>query len=88
MTNYCRLCAELKDSVEIATSITDTDNLIEQKLIECCQWQVEKANRHLPKEVCMSCLDKLDKCWLFSQSVQFSQQKLLEIFGEPLTSMP
>lgn len=84
MTSYCRLCAESKDSIEIATSITDTENLIEQKLIECCQWNVGKANARLPKDICVSCLDKLDKCWLFSQSVQYSQQKLLEIFGEQL----
>lgn len=82
MTNYCRLCAELKGPDEIATSLTDTENLIEQKLTACCEWKVEKANQRLPKDVCMTCLDKLDKCWLFSQSVQFAQQKLLEIFGK------
>lgn len=82
MTNYCRLCAELKDPDEIATSITDTENLIEQKLKECCQWNVKNNNRRLPEDICMGCINKLDKCWMFSQSVQFAQQKLLEIFGK------
>lgn len=83
MTNYCRLCAELKDPIEIVASITDADNLIEQKLIECCQWLTENPQNHrLPQNVCLCCLDKLDKCWLFSKSVQLAQSKLLEIFGE------
>lgn len=84
MTNYCRLCAELKDPDEIVTSIADTEHLIQEKLAMCCQWNEKKSNRRLPKDICMGCLDKLDKCWLFSQSVQYAQQKLLEIFGKAL----
>lgn len=82
MTNYCRLCAELKDPIEIATTISDVDNLIEQKLTACCQWNEEKWNTKLPQHICMGCLDKLDKCWLFSQSVRLAQRKLREIFGK------
>lgn len=82
MTNYCRLCAELKDPDEIVASIGDTANSIAEKLTVCCQWDVKKLKRRLPKDICMGCLDKLDKCWLFSQSVQYAQQKLQEIFGK------
>lgn len=82
MTNYCRLCAELKDPIEIVASLMDAENLIEQKLMECFQWPVENTNHRLPQEICLSCSDKLDKCWLFSKSVQLAQSKLLEIFGE------
>lgn len=82
MTNYCRLCAEPKDSSEIIASIDDSEKSIEQKLMACCQWNVESINERLPQNVCVVCLDKLDKFWLFSQSVQLAQQKLQEIFGE------
>lgn len=82
MTEYCRLCAELKDPCEIVTSIDDVEQTMEQKLRACCQWTTENTELRLPHSVCATCLDKLDKCWLFSQSVQLAQQKLLEIFGE------
>lgn len=83
MMNYCRLCAELKDPIEIVASLTDAENLIERKLMECFQWPLEITNhRDLPQEICLSCSEKLDKCWLFAKSVQVAQVKLLEIFGE------
>lgn len=82
MAIYCRLCAELKSADEIGTSIADATNFIEQKLTVCCQWNVENSDAKLPQEVCTYCLDKLDKCWFFSQSVQSAQDKLKEIFGE------
>lgn len=80
MTTYCRLCAEFKESTEIVTSIHDSERLIEQKLVACCQWNVELDDSNVPKDVCEHCLDKLDKCWLFSQSVQSAQRKLRQIF--------
>lgn len=82
MDNYCRLCAELKDSTEIITSIEDRDRWIEEKLIACCQWNSEMVDERLPRNVCVFCMEKLDECWLFSQSVQLAQQKLQDIFGE------
>lgn len=82
MTTYCRLCAEFKEPAEIITTISDTERLIEEKLIACCQWNVTKTEQQLPQDVCMFCMDKLDQCWLFSQSVQSAQQKLLEQFGK------
>lgn len=82
MAIYCRLCAELKDVDEIAASITDATNLIEHKLTMCCQWNVEHRDSRLPQEVCTCCMDKLDKFWLFSQTVQSAQDKLRMIFGE------
>lgn len=82
MTNYCRLCAQLRDSDEIVSSITDAENLIEHKLTVCCQWRVKDTQRKLPQEVCAVCLNKLDKCWLFVQTVKLAQQKLLELFGK------
>lgn len=82
MTEYCRLCAELKDPWEVVASITDIEQSMELKLRACCQWTIENSGRSLPHGVCAICLEKLDKCWVFSQSVQLAEQKLLEIFGE------
>lgn len=82
MSNYCRLCAEFKDSSEIIASIGDQEKCIEQKLIACCQWDAQNTDQILPQSVCSYCFEKLDQCWLFSQSVQHAQQKLQEIFGK------
>lgn len=87
MENYCRLCAELKDSSEIITSIDDSEKLIQQKLVACCQWNVENTKSKLPQNVCVFCLDKLDECWLFSQNVQLAQRKLQGTFGANDTEM-
>lgn len=81
MKEFCRLCAKITDSHEIVASISDVEQLIEQKLRACCQWTTENTVQNLPHSVCMDCFDKLEKCWLFSQSVQLAQQSLLEIFG-------
>lgn len=82
MSEYCRLCAELKDSSEIVASINDVEQSMEQKLRACCQWTTENTEQRLPHSVCTICFDKLEKYWLFSQCVQLAQEKLLEIFGK------
>lgn len=45
MTEYCRLCAEIKDPNEIVASISNDEQLIEQKLGACCQWTTENAEQ-------------------------------------------
>lgn len=82
MTEYCRLCAELKESNEIIATIDDVEQSVQEKLRACCDWTAESSDQRLPNGVCMICLDKLDKCWLFAQNVQLAQQKLIEIFGK------
>lgn len=80
MTEYCRLCAELKDSSEIVASIIDVEQSM--KLQTCCEWTEQNTKlRSLPHNICGICLDKLDKSWLFSQSVASAQEKLLEMIG-------
>lgn len=79
---YCRLCAESKDSCEIVASISNAEQFLEEKLRTCCGWTIENVDQRLPQGICTICLDKLDKCWLFSQSVQLAQQKLLELIGK------
>lgn len=82
MTTYCRLCAESKTENEFNTTINDKQLNIKEKLVACCQWNNYLNYTHLPVCVCYSCCEKLEKCWLFNESVAYAQSKLLEIFNE------
>lgn len=82
MTTHCRLCAELKTEDELNTTINDTRLNIREKLIICCQWNNYSNNSHIPENVCYSCIEKLEKCWLFNESVAFAQTKLQEIYHD------
>lgn len=65
---------------QIISSISDAKQLMERKL------RADKNNeQRLPHSVCGVCLDKSDRCWLFSQSVQPTQQTLHDIFDENTT---
>lgn len=81
MSILCRLCAELRESDEIKTTINDANWNIEAKLIICCQWNSLQADDMLPKEVCNFCFDILEQSWTFSQNVTVAQMKLQEIYG-------
>lgn len=83
MTTYCRLCAELKTGDDLSTTIHDAALKIEEKLIICCQWNnYRHTNPNLPDAVCYSCFEKLEKCWLFSETVAIAQAKLQEILQD------
>lgn len=83
MTTYCRLCAESKTFDDLSTTINDTKLKIQEKLIICCQWNnYRNANCNLPDGICYSCVEKLEKCWLFNESVAIAQAKLQEIFQD------
>lgn len=83
MTTYCRLCAELKTDDDLSTTINDTTLKIEEKLIICCQWNnYRNTNSNLPDAVCYSCFEKLEKSWLFNETVAIAQTKLQEILQD------
>lgn len=83
MTLYCRLCAELKTIDELTTTINDTKLKIDEKLIACCQWnKYQNTNCNFPNGICNLCCEKLEKCWLFNETVANAQEKLAEIFGD------
>lgn len=83
MTTYCRLCAELKTIDDLNTTINDKKLKIEEKLIVCCQWNnYQSINSNFPDAVCNLCCEKLEKCWLFNESVAIAQTKLEEIFRD------
>lgn len=82
MTFYCRLCAESKTADELSTTISDSKLNIKEKLVACCQWNHYSKNTHLPDGICYLCCDKLEKSWLFNESVANAQIKLHDIFHE------
>ncbi|XP_031638324.1 zinc finger protein 883-like [Contarinia nasturtii] len=83
MTTYCRLCAEFKTEDELNTiTINDPKSNVKEKLVICCQWNNYINYVHLPETICYSCTEKLEKSWLFNESIAFAQIKLQEIFCE------
>lgn len=84
MTTYCRLCAELKALDELTTTIYDKTLQIEEKLLACCRWNQyqNSINSNFPNAICLLCCEKLEKCWLFNETVANAQAKLQEIFGD------
>lgn len=82
MNSYCRLCADIKSDDELNIKIGDSTLQIREKLIVCCQWNKYQNSANLPDAICYLCYEKLEKSWLFSESIEFAQIKLLEIFHD------
>lgn len=92
MTGLCRLCAETRP-MEKMSEINDPVLNIEEKLIDCCRWaRFEKLNldADFPHHICIICMEKLEQCWLFAESVENAQHKLIEIirFGKSVPFDP
>lgn len=77
----CRLCAQIKSSIEMMGEIDDLMLGIKSKLIVCCRWLDLEVltNEYFPQNVCISCVQKLEQCWEFAESVSIAQQELLRI---------
>lgn len=82
MNSYCRLCADIKTDDELNIKLSDSTLQIQEKLLACCQWRKYQHDANLPNAICYSCYEKLEKSWLFLESVAFAQTRLLEIFHE------
>lgn len=82
MNNYCRLCADLKTYDELNIQISDATLKIHEKLTACCQWDKYQPNASYPSAICYLCYEKLEKSWLFSESIAFAQRKLQEVLHE------
>lgn len=78
MFSICRLCANCKDDIELTTQITE----LESKLALCCGWYPTENEIQLPTKACDNCVDELDKCWYFAQSVRNAEQKLNKLLME------
>lgn len=82
MEGYCRLCAEEKPSHILVYSITDEMFNIEQKLFDCCRWNLFTLNGELPEKICCTCFEKLENSWSFVESVGQAQDRLLALITD------
>lgn len=78
MFSICRLCANCKDEIELTTQITE----LQPKLNLCCGWYPTENEIQLPTKACDSCVDELEKCWYFAQSVKDAEVKLNKLLME------
>ncbi|CAG5056264.1 unnamed protein product [Parnassius apollo] len=77
--NYCRLCAEPTSQLIYA----DEEVAINSKIAIKMLWinvDVSPSN-NLPKAICYSCFDLLERTWIFLHNVREAQEKLNEIFS-------
>lgn len=81
LQQLCRLCAKSKSSAEMMGEINDLLLGIKPKLIDCCRWRdLDKGDtEHLPQNACISCVQRLEECWEFAESVYAAQNKLLRM---------
>lgn len=85
MENICRLCAKEKPHKQLTHTIEDPVWKIEQKLIDCCRWNLVSSiigYDRMPKSVCNSCFRKLENCWAFAESVADAQQQLYTLLDD------
>lgn len=82
MEVVCRLCGDKKPQSQIKCSIEDQDLNIEQKLIDCCRWQLYQSYDNLPQDLCIECFQQLQRCWEFAEKVSQAQQKLIDNLTE------
>lgn len=83
MAGLCRLCAETRP-LEKMSEFDDPTLNIEQKLVDCCRWTHFKelnVDANLPQHICIVCIEKLERSWLFAESVSSAQYKLIEIIN-------
>lgn len=78
MVLMCRLCGETKHQSQIKCTIDDQSLKIEQKLTVCCRWRLFANHTNLPKNVCQSCFQHLERSWYFAETVAQAQQKLFD----------
>lgn len=77
--DFCRLCAKEKYSDEIFGQLDNESLDIERKLIACCRWSSfdEIDSEKLPKDVCINCVENLQRCWEFSEQIRCAQHELI-----------
>ncbi|KPJ10633.1 Zinc finger protein 99 [Papilio machaon] len=76
---YCRLCAELTEDLIYADEEAAFNSKIAKKML----WiniDVSPSNK-LPKSICYSCFDQLERTWIFLKNVREAQEKLNQLFS-------
>lgn len=80
MDDLCRLCANTKPFDRLTIRLSDSTLNVEEKLIACCQWDNYKHDDvDLPDVICCDCYERLQECWIFSESIASAQEKLRRI---------
>lgn len=79
----CLLCADDRPAEHIKCTIDDPSQNIEQKLVDCCRWEMFRGIlfANLPKQICEFCLNSLESSWRFVEKVERAQHILM---GGPL----
>lgn len=83
----CRLCAKLCKNQKL-TSLDDPFRCIRSKLFRCSQIDITDDNKALPQNVCKDCVESLEHCWNFTETVSAAQTKLqLQFSDDPLSGV-
>ncbi|XP_041983282.1 zinc finger protein 23-like [Aricia agestis] len=77
---YCRLCAEPTPINQLISP--DEDVAINSKISTKLSWiNIDISSKNsLPKTICFSCFDLLERTWSFLQNARDAQEKLSSIF--------
>lgn len=83
----CRLCAKCCPNQKL-TSLNDPYRCIRSKLFRCSQIDITDDNKSLPQNVCDICIQSLEQCWNFTETVAAAQTKLqLQFADDPLSGV-
>lgn len=80
MFPLCRLCANHVESTDILAEISD----LKWKLSFCCGWKPSENEIQMPQKACSHCVEMLDICWKFAESVWSAERKLIKLANEPV----
>lgn len=78
MLKLCRLCAKCTEPTDLTTNISD----VESKLTICCGWKPLEYEIQMPNKACKLCVDKLQMCWDFVESVWAAEKQLNKLLSE------
>lgn len=78
MFRLCRLCAKCPEPSDLTTNISN----IESKLVICCKWKPSEYEIQMPNKACNLCMDKLQMCWNFVESVWAAEKQLNKLLAE------
>lgn len=79
MISFCRLCARCMGTIEQKTEITK----LEMKLSFCCGWKRSQNELQMPQKACTLCVEQLQNCWNFAESVWAAETRLQKLVTEP-----
>lgn len=79
MFSFCRLCAKCFTSTELTTELSK----LHSKLTFCCGWRRSTYEMKMPQKVCKLCVEQLERCWNFAESIWVAEKQLNKLIREP-----